>query len=289
VRAHVQVIVAALVLLIAGWVAWTLMFGGEGAPQLVLVGVEGAVSLQSPDGAERDAAEGDRLNAQDHLTVGADGSALLSMGEGTRLQLEPKSAIRILEADGAGVRVELEGGRVQASVRPGSPVLGISSRGRAVVARDATFKVGVDPDGAFAVEAEAGTLELQGFEGHSQLKEHQRLIDVPGAASVVDAATTELLLSVRWPEEPTRADRAHVRGRTSPFAEVIVRPDKGAGLRVRAGADGQFDAQLPLQEGNNAITVVARDPNGRKSQAEGSVARDSEAPTATRVEVGWGP
>jgi hypothetical protein len=200
-----------------------------------------------------------------------------------------RRCIRILEADAAGVRVELEGGRVKASVRPGSPVLGISSRGRAIVARDATFSMGVDPDGALAVESEQGSVELQGFGANDRLAAGKRLVDVPGQASVVDPSTTELLLSVRWPNATIRADLATIQGSTSAFAEVIVRPEEGAGLRLRAGADGHFEAILPVQEGENAFTVVAREPNGQHIEAAGTIARDSKAPTATRVEVGWGP
>lgn len=288
-RNQIRVLLAAVAVLLLGWLGWLALFGGDDTPALTVQAATDATVVGGEDPTPRAATAGLVVGARDQVVVGPDGEAVLTMGEGTRLQLEPDASIRVLEADASGVRVELEGGRVQARVRPGSPVLGVSSRGRAVVARDAAFAVGVDADGALAVDATEGTVQLEGFDGAGTLSAGQRLLDQPGQPPVVDDATVDLLLQVKWPEGPVQAGTARVAGRTAPYTEVVVRPDgMGAGIRMRADVDGRWSAELPVKEGENAMRVEARDPGGRTAAEAGAVTRDSEAPTATRVEVGWG-
>ncbi len=291
-RNQLRVLLAAIAVLLLGWLGWVVLFADDDTPRLMVRSATDATVVGGDDPTPRAATEGLVIGARDQVVVGPAGTAVLTMGEGTRLQLEPDASIRVLEADATGVRVELEGGRVQARVRPDSPVLGVSSRGRAIVARDAAFTVGVDPDGALAVDATEGALQLEGFDGAAELAAGQRLLDQPGRPAVVDAATVDLLLHVRWPDGPVTAGTTTVEGRTAPYTEVVVRPGgpgPSPGVRVRADVDGRFVAELPLAEGDNPLRVEARDPGGRVAASDGAVTRDSEAPTATSVEVGWGP
>jgi hypothetical protein len=288
-RAQARLMLVVLAVLVAGGVAWQLLFTADDAERLIITSADGATVRVAGGAAAQPVSAGHVVRDRDQLVVGDGGSAVLEMGEGTRLELAERSSIRVLEVDPEGVRVELEGGRLEARVTPGSPMLGIGSRGREIVARDADVRVGVDGDGVLAVTASRGEVEVQGVEGVQALQAGQRLGAMPEQPGVVDAATLALLLQVQWPDGAVRDGTIPVRGQTAPFARVDIDSAGGTSRTLRAGADGRFAAEVPLEEGANAVTVHASDPNGAEADAAGSVERDSRPPSATSVEVGWGP
>ena len=167
-------------------------------------------------------------------------------------------------------------------------MLGIGSRGREVVARDADVRVGVDEDGALAVTASRGEVEVRGVEGVPMLEAGERLGALPDERGVVDAATLALLLQVQWPEGAVRDETVPVAGQTAPFARVDIQGAGGTTRSLRAGPDGHFAVEVPLEEGANPLTIRASDPNGAEADASGTVEMDSRPPTATSVDVGWG-
>jgi 2-oxoglutarate dehydrogenase E2 component (dihydrolipoamide succinyltransferase) len=69
-------------------------------------------------------------------------------------------------------------------------------------------------------------------------------------------------LEVSWPAETTtRERRLVVRGRAAPGSSVAVR-----GERARVAADGTFLHVIFLQEGEQRVTVAARDRQGRRTE-----------------------
>ena len=288
-RAQVRLLLVVLVVLVAGGVAWQLLFSAGATERLVITVADGATVRVAGGAAAQPVRAGHVIRDRDQLVVGDGGRAVLEMGEGTRLELSERSRIRVLEVDPEGVRVELEGGRLEARVTPGSPVLGIGSRGREIIARDADVRVGVDADGALAVAANRGAVEVRGVDGVTGLAPGQRLAALPDGPGVVDAATLALLLQVRWPGGAVQGETAPLEGQTAPFAQVRVEGAGGATQVVRAGADGRFEVAVPLAEGPNPVSVHAVDPTGAQADAAGSLERDSRPPSATSVEVGWGP
>ena len=252
---------------------------------LTVMSSSGQVDRLDGAGVSQSTDAGTVIDVQDTLKTGEDGLLLLRAGAGSQLSLSPASSMRVLSADAGGVRVELEGGRVSARVRPGSPALGVTNRGRAVNATDADFTIVVDPEGAMGVDAERGDVNLQGFGAVASVSEGRRLRAVPGREPVSAPVSTDLLLEVDWPRTAiTRSGEVLIRGRTDPYASVIL----GDGTRVRAGADGKFRAKVTLEEGSNDLNVRVRDLMGRESDAKHTVTRDSTAPTVQSSEVVWG-
>lgn len=288
-RGQARLLLVVLAVLVAGGLAWQLLFSVDDTERLIITSADGATVRVAGGAAAQPVSAGHVVRDRDQLVVGEGGSAVLEMGEGTRLELAERSSIRVLEVDPEGVRVELEGGRLEARVTPGSPMLGIGSRGREIIARDADVRVGVDGDGALAVTPSRGTVEIRGVDGVEALEAGQRLGAMPDEPGAVDEATLELLLRVQWPGGAVRADSAPVQGQTAPYARIDIDGVGGTTRTLRAGPDGRFEVDVPLEEGPNAVAVRASDPTGAQASAAGSVERDSRPPSATSVEVGWGP
>ena len=74
-----------------------------------------------------------------------------------------------------------------------------------------------------------------------------------------------LLMNVDW-EENARTNQAskRVRGRTAPGAHVTARGIWGE-RSVYAREDGFFDIEVPLEEGDNRMDLMAEDALGRQS------------------------
>ncbi|MEZ4240855.1 MAG: Ig-like domain-containing protein [Myxococcota bacterium] len=249
--------------------------------QLSLAEVAGEVHLERADGQSVPATRGERLVAEDRVSTGAGGRAVLSLGPQTRVRIGPTSSLRVTGVDEAGVSLELEDGALQATVRPESGAVRVSNRDRAILATNGEVAVGISrtSDGdVLQVNAVRGTLALTGLDA-TQLEEGQQAVVVDRHAEV-GPVPEELLLAVDWPSEArTRAESSTVSGKTQPGARVRL---QGAfGVRtVVANADGRFVAQLPLAEGDNPIEVSATDPLGQAATVEGMLqTRDTRGPS----------
>lgn len=285
-KQQMQLILLLVLVLVVGVTGYRLLFGTTESATITVLSQDGEVILIGSGGAQLQAGIGDSISVHDSLRTGKDGNLVLGMGENSQIHLAPASSIRVLSADLAGFRVELDEGKVFARVRPGSPSLGISSRGRAINAVDADFTVAVDVEGAMAIEPERGTVSLQGMDGVKQVEAGQRVTDLPGRSAVSAPIPNELLLKVAWPKiAVTRAREIPIRGKTGPYAAVQV----GAGghvSRLRAGPNGGFHAKIPIQEGENTVEVQVIDPMGVRTTRTHSLIRDSTAPVV-ETEVQW--
>ena len=281
-REQLQILLAVMVVLIVGGVAYKQLFLTEEEVTLIVRETGGQVTRLA-DGEMTAALPGMVLSESDTLSVAADSKAELSVGGETTLTLESSSAIRVVGVDRSGVRVELEEGRVSAEVRPDSPALSVSSRGRAVSATDASFNIAAQGDGALSVETTRGEVSLEGFEGHEVLRANERLTDMPNEEPVVGKIPEEMLLSItRWPPEMVRPeDELFIEGRTAPYAEVTLVIGEAELFSTRASADGRFRAPLArnnLREGENLMTVRATDVMGQQQQEPGTVTLDRSGP-----------
>ncbi|MCB9759172.1 MAG: FecR domain-containing protein [Alphaproteobacteria bacterium] len=274
-----MLLVAAAVLLL-GAVAWRLIFGADDLAPLTVERVDGDVVLIGTSGVQP-ATPGMVLERSERITTEAGGRAVLGIGEETRLVLHAASTLRVLGQDEEGVRVELEGGRVQATVRPGSGAVGVLTDGREVRATDASFSVGLTEEGTTIVEDNVGEIELRGFGELTSLNPGQRVIAMPDAAPQLDIVPDSLLLQVEWPEQvKTRASTVTIRGRTDPGARVRVRGGEGE-VTALADPDGGFELQIALAEGVNDLDLAAVDALGQEQQVSWTITRDSTAPPAT--------
>ncbi len=283
-RDSVKTLLAVLLVLAAGWIGYRILFRPEPAGPLLVQSVQGGVVFVQAGGARTEARPGLSLAPMDRIETSENGRADLSFGESNTIAIHPGSAVRVLGVTHEGVRVELDGGRVQATVRPGRGSLGIVYQGREVVAQDADFAVGVGQGGLFAVESQRGTVVVRGVPDIDRLAEGQRMNVTADGTARLAAIPESLLLQVAWPEEArTREAEISVRGRTDPGAEVRV-GTAGRWTTVIAANDGTFEASLPLAEGVNPVEVVSMDPLGRTERQEAPLTRDSLPPPST-IEV----
>lgn len=276
---ELQALAVLLAVLAVGWLAYGAIFGDTGGSRLEVAFVEGAVRRVDALGVEAPAEAGQALLPRDRIVAGAGGRAVLALGPDSRVTVEESSSLRIVAVDDAGVRLELEGGRVQATIRPGSGPVGISSDGRTVTTTDADFTAVRGDDGTFGVASTRGDLALDGVEGATKVSVGERLVAAPGGAAVVGRASEELLLSVAWPSATrTRAETVAVTGRTEPGATVRVGRE-GAWTVVKADPRGDFTARVPLDEGTNDVRVEATSVLGGATAVNSTVVRDTTAPS----------
>ncbi|MFN7143075.1 MAG: FecR domain-containing protein [Myxococcota bacterium] len=276
---EIQALVLLLLVLGLGWLGYGALFGDEGGSGLTVAAVQGTVKRVGGSGEETLAAPGDALLPRERIVAGEGGRAVLSLGPESRVTLEEKSALRIVSADESGVRLELEGGKVQATIRPGSGQVGLSADGRTVTTEDADFTAARGEDGTFGVTTERGSVAVEGVEGATRLSAGERLVAAPGGSAFVAPASEELLLTVAWPAAArTREETVEVRGRTEPGAKVRI-GQGGAWTVVSADPKGDFVARVPLAEGPNELKVEATSVLGEALTVASSVVRDTTAPS----------
>lgn len=269
------------------WLGYAAIFEGLGRTQLVVREIGGLVASES-DGrtvmlvAHQEVGPGARIVASEggRAVLGTDDGAL-------RLALAPAVALRVVAVERDAVSLELEHGRVRATVHPGGAALALGAGATRFRATDAEVAVAREGDEVGAIVTR-GAVTLDGVPGVSGLTAGERLVRADD--TVVRAPLAEeLLLAVVPPVEThTRALDADVRGRTAPRARVRAGRLDVSGATVwtegRAGADGAFVLRVALEEGSNRLVVEARDVLGGVAVAEVSVTRDTRAPVVS-VEV----
>ena len=104
---------------ILGWFGYVLIFGGSGAADLVVREIDGMVEYIDPAGAVGLALPGQSVEARARLRSGEDGRAILEFGADSTITLAESTSIRVIGVERDAVRVELDEGRVEATVRPG--------------------------------------------------------------------------------------------------------------------------------------------------------------------------
>ena len=268
------VLVVAVAVLALGLLGYRLVFGDEGLDPLTIQRVEGEV--QHVHGGASQAAEvGGVLLPEDRLVAGADGRAVLSFGEESQLVVERSSALRVLGEGADGVRVELEDGRVQATVRAGDPALDVVAGEREVRSTDGSFQIAREADATW-VQLDEGSLALTGF-GDAELAPGQAIVAADGGE--VSRPDERLLLEVAWPEEEVPDEAVAVSGQTDPGARVRIEGGVDV-VEVFADARGAWRAEVRLSEGENALRVLATDPLGRSRESAFQLVRDTTPPTA---------
>ena len=277
-RREALALVVLAVLLLFGWVGYQAMFGAGGQSPLLITSVEGDVRKVDGTGGTVAAVVGLRVGAQDRLSAASGGRATLSLGADTRLTLDENSSIRVTAVNDEEVKLELEGGKMQATVKKGGGKVGVASKGREVQAVDADFSAGVSVDGTLAVEASRGDLSVTGVPGATSLASGQRLVTAEGGSPLLSAVSDQLLLNVDWPETRQRAEVVVVTGVTEPGARVLV-TQGSTEVEARANAKGEFTVRVALLEGENRVKVRAVSVLGNSADIEHALERDTTPPT----------
>lgn len=275
-RRGVVALLAAVVLIGMVWALWAYLRAEQPRAELRLSEVSGKVRVDRPEGAEP-GRRGTRLLPQDRVVTGPDARAVLTLGRETHVRLGPESTVQVTGLDEAGVRLELEDGALQATVRPDSGAVRVENRGRGVLATSGDFEVGVAED-VLQARATRGSLSLSGLDA-TRLEEGQQAVVIDRHAEI-GQVPEELLLAVAWPEEGrTRARATRVTGRTTPRARVVLTGSFGR-TSVRADETGAFEAEVPLGEGENPVRVEAIDPLGHRAEVAGLLqTRDTSGPS----------
>jgi hypothetical protein len=285
VKELIQPLLLAVAILLIGVGVYRFVFGLEEEPAVLVESVRGTVERHGRDGTQV-VEVGMRVGLEERIVVGTGSETALTFGENMRLTLQSDSSLRVLGASVNGLRVELEDGRVQATVRPGGASLGVVAGGREVTSENARFTMGVGLSDALGVEVREGRVAVSGVEGVESVGPGERLLATADGPLVQGAIPTQLLLEVQWPgAEATRMEKALIRGSTEPGAEVMAGGEAGE-VRTVADAEGRFALEVALAEGANSLKLQARGVTGREQTAESTLIRDSEAPTG-RFEVNY--
>ena len=255
---------------------------------LTLTEVQGTVKVTGPDAREQQATPGLAIDPRDRVATGDASRAVLEVGAQTRIRLGPVSSVRVDEVDEDGVQIELEEGALHATVRPDSAPVRLSNRGRQALITDGDVSMGVGSDDMLLLEATRGDAMLGGIVGAPILEQGQRLVVGKGEHVEIGKIPQNLLLAVQWPDKPrTRDQTVTLPGKTEPGA--LVRVEGSAGVQeTHADAQGHFEVQLPLYEGENPVHVQATDLLGHEIQDKGVLERDQSGPTF-RGGVEYGP
>jgi hypothetical protein len=270
---------AVLVVLGCGLGGYLLIFRDDPGERLRVESVSGRVDHVSEGGGRAAAQESDILLPGERIESADGGRAVLTLGGDSRITVEESTVVKVVEVTSRGVKLDLEDGRVTATIRPAEGNLTVGADGRRVTSNNATFTAQRDPEGTLAVSSDAGVLKVEGVEGVQELQPGQDLIaPLSGAPLRADAAEA-LLMQVVWPSAPrTRARKVTVTGTTQPGATVSV---LGGAESVQTKADkgGQFSIEVPLAEGNNELSVSATSLLGRKSPVTAAtLVSDTTAP-----------
>jgi hypothetical protein len=265
---------------LAGLLGYLVLFGPPDPGQLTIHAIEGGdVQRVDASGSGRVAAVGDHLSSRERVVAGQGSRATLALGPEARVTVESGASIRVLGADGAGVQLELEGGKVRASIRGGGRKIGITADGRGASAEDADFDAARGADGTLAIAASRGRVDVSGIEGVADVEAGQRVVAPLGESPLRAPVSDDLLLQVSWPESRRLRERQiQVRGKTEPSATVRL----GSGARtvvVRADRQGAFEAMVELAEGENLVEVHATSLLGAEAQVDARVTRDSTPPS----------
>ena len=255
------------------WVlAWVVLLGVFGAwkagvlsadstREVIVVEVRGDAQIQRAGEMAQVVAD-QVLKESDALVTGDDGEVELRLGASSFLRLASRSRVELRSVSEDEVDLLLEDGRLQATIRAQDGLVRVENGGRTVEAEDAEFAVGV-MNGVLQVSVEQGEVQTVGASQQQVTAgKEARFVD---AYAEIGEVPESLLMDVDWEEGlPTNEAKQRVHGRTAAGALVTARGDWGR-LSVYAREDGFFEIEVPLEEGDNGMALMAEDALGRQS------------------------
>jgi hypothetical protein len=285
---HLKLFTIVLVVLGTGYWGYLQLFSEDTeVPGLVVLEVEGLVEFTRGEGEGQALEVGTQLSENDQLHVGSEGRAVLGIGEGTRLHVDPNSTVQVLGIDGDGIRLELEEGRIQAKVQPGNPSVEIAHGSKTARTELGGFTMSVSGNDDVLVQSQEGVVGLSGFEDLEELAEGHYVHASPGEPIISADEAKALLLHIQWPGEEVRREAGiELQGTTLPNARLqALRGDEQ--IELRADSEGNFQLELELEEGQNTVQFTATDPLGRSTDDQMTLTVDSTPPSAVETEIQW--
>jgi len=230
------------------------------------------------DGAWRPIKRGDTLTRADVVRTAAGAGATLQLSAGTEVELREKVEIG-LDRLPSGATVDLRHGKVFARVSGGD--------GLEINAHD-THTANEGPAHFVVMSDDSGRVSVAALAGRARFTAGGKTLSVPAGSESSSRAGSppsdperipeDVLLDVVWPTDEQRhtVDRAAVQGRASPSSTVTIN-----GSTALVGADGRFNAVVPLRVGKNTLDVAAEDMTGRTRRASSTVVRRGAPPPLT--------
>ncbi|HXU62381.1 MAG TPA: FecR domain-containing protein [Polyangia bacterium] len=227
------------------------------------------------DGTWRAIQNGDTLTRSEVVRTAAGAGAVLRLSAGTEVELREKVEIGLDRLPG-GASVDLRHGKVFARVS-GPEGLEINAHDtRTANEGPAHFVVMSDDSGRVSVAALSGSARFSAGGKSLSVPAGSESSSQAGAPpSMPERIPEEVLLDVVWPADEQRhaVEHASVQGRARPSTTVTVN-----GASAPVGADGRFNAVVPLRVGKNTLDVAAEDVTGRMRHATGTVVRRGPPP-----------
>lgn len=264
------VILALVLLAIAGgtFVLQRILFPSK-PKALEVLEVKGDVSVVGATGESSSLANGGRVLPGERVQTGADGEAILRGAGSSTITVSERSNVTVDGVLDGVARISVQEGFVRSRVKQGEGA-GVEMRGgrdaASVLTRGGDVSVGVDAGGNLAVATLDGTASLSHGGTTRELAAGQTAF-VAGGKVEVGEVPTSLLLKVAWPDAGRTRDSA---------TKVSVTLPKGStalvnGAPVTVGEDGTGTATVMLKEGDNKLTLQARDVAGNAHEEESGV------------------
>ncbi len=276
--------IAVVVLMVVAAIATTAWLTGDsGSDQLRIAEVVGGVTVTAAESHAVDVKAGLALSAADRIVTGTDGRLVLQLGDDTMIRLAEDSTVQVASVSADELQLELEGGRISATVRPTSASVRVGSQGRQVLAVDADFEAARIGDN-FAVEVDRGELGAQGIPGTNRIGQGERLLLQGDADPVMAPIPEDMMLEVEWPPKDfkTNKDVAVMAGRGEPGATIIVIND-GKPKTTIVKPDGTWTIPIQLRDDINVVDVNALGLFGGTADARGEITADLGVKVGTPV------
>ncbi len=256
--------------------------------QVSIVSVEGEVQRQSGDSRWVPVKKGDKLQMDETIKSYKNGRAVMDIGTTAVVEITPNSEFTVKDISKSVSRVQLGEGHMSAVVSgEGDSKLKVEVRGSdaAAVAKTGKFSMLSDGKGHVSLATQKGRVRLSAKNKSVEVVAGMQATvkpDLPPLAP--EPIPQSLFLRVARPQSLIlRKKDTVIRGTTEPGAVISINS-----ISVPVDEKGNFREKIPLNEGKNLITVVARDVVGRtKETALPSIILDTRPPQAKST-IQWG-
>jgi hypothetical protein len=219
---------------------------------------------------------GHLLSIKDVVRTRPGGRVVLRRGS-VELELQGNMDLRLDDLEKETARVGLlRGGKVSANVAgPGEQVEITARHTKTANVGAARFVVSMSSSGKVNVAASEGAARFSAQGKEVVVQSGSVSTALPDQApSDPEPMPQEILLSVVWPEDDRLDSEARIKGKAQVSSRVAIN-----GVDTEVGADGTFQAKVPLKIGKNRVQVETEDITGRSKSLDRMVTRAAPAPS----------
>lgn len=222
---------------------------------------------------------GEKLGSKEWVRTGPEGEATLVFHDDSRISLAPQSEFGVEEIRREAGRFRLGEGKITARIKKREGrIVRIDAEGSdaSLKASEGEFSMLSDRRGMVAVASRSGDAALSAQNRTVRVLPGTHSVVLPGEApSEAQPIPTSIYLKVEWPEQKSlNTGKIAIAGKTVRGAVVSIN-----GVRAIVDKVGGFEADVPLHDGENTVTVATEDVAGN-TRVEGSppIVVDRKAP-----------